>query len=894
MKYIAIILLFKLIVIFSTGTNTFLQQSILPPTPLPPPPFLYTPWLVVIGRPTYRIPLKNININIKIVENLARVEIEQEYENNSPVALETTYNFPISSEAVFDSFKAIVGEKVIVGQIKELEQARTEFRERVAAGETVAISEINPATQDIMTVKIGNLMPYQRITIKYSYIEQMDIKLNDFRRLIIHSTLTPRYAPAGWEAPNITTVMPNRGTYKWQITTQIYTNSPINFLKVPTHRTNINYSNDKKFAEITLDGEYNPNKDYELYYSTEEVHSPNMLIEKYNNTNTTAVNSTANGYAGYITFIPKFSNVTDLQSAWNMIESGNNNTDIYTKASGEYIFIADRSGSMSGNRIVNLKQSLTELMRLLPEDSFFNIISFGTSYEPMYKESMLVKDKRDEAVGKIQTFDADMGGTEILQAVKYAIDTPVIKNIPKVIFLLTDGDVSNPDEIIKIARDSKNKVRINAIGLGSGASNYLIKNVAKAANGYYEFVKDSDNLSLIMKNLLLNAISSYLTDFKITFSNNDKITKTIPQLSNIPFILKNEPFSLYFFFNDYDENMTATIEYKDENNQTHTHTVKVKSAPLNGTLLHKFAHKQIIDDLLYSYKADKNSEEGKQIKQQIVDLSIKYQILTELTAFIVAIQDNEGNFLPLVPVNIPSIESTDYPGSSSMAMASTGPRAFGAGTFSRTSHAHSTGLAFNGNGGGALNESMDMAAVDSQPTMAPANRGAPASTNATASISNTPANDIHTLIPSEFWVNQTGQPGKDYVLLRFNNTFIGCNDQGQIEYDNDFDDDLLWKPIKVDDYSIAFYSDEYYIDLGSLDTPKLTCVKNVGQFSKFIISKRGVNGRTQLILNNIASSNLAGDLSVYNTQEQIILNNNATIITNTTRGADMSLLENDD
>src|SRR4051812_13163171 len=81
---------------------------------------IYTPWLTVVGNPTHKIPLKNININTKIVENLARVEIEQEYLNDSELNLETTFKFPISSDAVFDSFKAVVGEKIIIGQIKEL------------------------------------------------------------------------------------------------------------------------------------------------------------------------------------------------------------------------------------------------------------------------------------------------------------------------------------------------------------------------------------------------------------------------------------------------------------------------------------------------------------------------------------------------------------------------------------------------------------------------------------------------------------------------------------------------------------------------------------------------------------------------------------------------------
>jgi hypothetical protein len=153
-----------------------------------------------------------------------------------------------------------------------------------------------------------------------------------------------------------------------------------------------------------------------------------------------------------------------------------------------------------------------------------------------------------------------------------------------------------------------------------------------------------------MKNLLSNALSSYLTDFKVTFSGASNITGTIPKLTNIPFILKNEPFSLYFFIKDFDRDMLATIEYKDDNNNTYHHNLSVHSL-LNGTILTKFAYKQLIDDILLSHDID---------KQPIIQISLKHQILTKFTGFILKIQDNENNILELVPIRIPNIRSVDH------------------------------------------------------------------------------------------------------------------------------------------------------------------------------------------------------------------------------------------
>ncbi len=85
-----------------------------------------------------------------------------------------------------------------------------------------------------------------------------------------------------------------------------------------------------------------------------------------------------------------------------------------------------------------------------------------------------------------------MGGTQINAPFAFAYDCAKISHIPKLVFLLTDGDVYDPDSVIGLARKNSKNCRTFTIGVGNGASPYLVREIAKNGRGKHEIIIDSE------------------------------------------------------------------------------------------------------------------------------------------------------------------------------------------------------------------------------------------------------------------------------------------------------------------------------------------------------------------------------------------------------------------
>ncbi|XP_034029335.1 von Willebrand factor A domain-containing protein 5B1 [Thalassophryne amazonica] len=186
------------------------------------------------------------------------------------------------------------------------------------------------------------------------------------------------------------------------------------------------------------------------------------------------------------------------------------------KVHGEFIFLIDRSGSMSGVNINRVKDAMVVILKSLVPGCLFNIIGFGSTFRSLFTTSQTYEEEALAlACDYIRKIRADMGGTNILRSLNWILRQPLSSGHPRLLFLLTDGAVSNTGKVIELVRSHARYIRCFTFGIGQNACRRLVHGLATVSKGTAEFLADGERLQPKMIKSLKKTMSPVLSDISI-------------------------------------------------------------------------------------------------------------------------------------------------------------------------------------------------------------------------------------------------------------------------------------------------------------------------------------------------------------------------------------------
>ncbi len=459
------------------------------------------------------IPLDHVRVDAHVVDLCARVTVNQSYRNREDVPLEVVYVFPLDEGAAVCGFEATVDGVRYVGRAMERDEAFRKYDDALEAGHGGFLLDEERA--DVFTASLGNMKPGSEVALSITYVTELAAE-GAAARFTLPTTVSPRYAPAQDQTgvgptpadalnPPVALDVPYGFTLEMNLTMS----GGIRAVQSPTHP--IEVEQDGARARVRLAQRSAPmDRDLVILVSAEGLDVPHAVVERGER-----------GGAVLLSFVPKFE--ASSQPA-------------------EVVFVIDRSGSMEGTSIAEVRNALQLCLRSLVPDCRFNIVSFGSRYEALFPESRPYDDRSmKEAAAFVSSIAANMGGTELLSALQYAVRETPTPGLPRQILLLTDGEVTNTDEIIDLARKHAPRARFFTFGIGAGASHHLVRGIARASGGAAEFISPGERIEAKVMRQFKRVLSPVLTDVKVDWGQPG----AMPASDRVPPVFDGERLTTY-------------------------------------------------------------------------------------------------------------------------------------------------------------------------------------------------------------------------------------------------------------------------------------------------------------------------------------------------------------
>jgi Ca-activated chloride channel family protein len=594
-------------------------------------------------------PLRHTDVQAEISGYVARVTVTQDFENLLGERIEAVYTFPLPANAAVDDMTIHAGERVIKGKIKERGEARAIYDAARNAGHMAAL--LDQERPNIFTQSIANIKPGEKVKVVIRYVE--NVKFDDgVYEFSFPMVVGPRYIPGqaigkqggGWapdtnqvpDASRITPPVTPQGTragHDISLAVKLDAGVPIQFLRSLTHDTDITRP-DSEHAVVKLRNAATlPNKDFVLQY---DVTGAKM---------TDGVLAHQDSRGGFFTLV--------LQPPDKPLSS-----EITPK---EIVFVLDTSGSMMGFPIEKAKEAMKlALDGLHPKDTF-NLITFSGDTHVLFPEPVPATPENLRRAQSFLASRAGSGGTEMMKAIRAALDPTDSREHIRIVVFMTDGYVGNDFEIIGEVQKHPN-ARVFSFGIGNSVNRFLLDKMAEAGRGEVEYVGLNDDGSAAAKRLHERIRTPLLTDIDIDWQGlpvSEVYPKRIPDLfSAKPVVLNGR----------YSKAVKGAITLRGKmGGKPFSRQVSVDlSGPQkeHEVLATLWARRKVDDLMGQDWVGMQRGNPAADVKQQVTQLGLEYRLMTQFTSF-VAVEERvttEGGAPKRIEVPVEMPEGVSYKG----------------------------------------------------------------------------------------------------------------------------------------------------------------------------------------------------------------------------------------
>ncbi|NUQ64407.1 MAG: VWA domain-containing protein, partial [Pirellulales bacterium] len=451
---------------------------------LPRPILIWPPDRPVVRpEPPAAYKIKQLEVNARLLDQVAQVQVSQSFTNTGSRQLEVAFLFPLPYDGAIDSMTLLVDGKEYPARLLKSDEARKLYEQIVRKNQDPALLEwmgTGLFKTSVFPVPAGET---RTVSLRYSQLCRQHDGLTDF----LFPLSTAKYTSHAVDEVSFRVTIESAQEIK-----NVYS---------PSHSVEIKRPDDNHATVTYKTKNEVPTEDFRLFYDVGKGKVGTRVLSYRPDEDD----------EGYF-----------LLLAGPKIESKDNEHQKKT-----VMFVVDRSGSMTGEKIEQARGALKFVLNNLREGNLFNIVAYDSEVESFRPELQKFNEEtRKAALGFVEGIYAG-GSTNINAALRTALAQLQDSKRPSYVLFLTDGlptvGETKEMQIVDNAKEANDvRARIFAFGVGYDVNSRLLDKLAREGFGQSQYVRPNEDIEDSVSRLYRRIESPVMTDVTIEFAFDEK------------------------------------------------------------------------------------------------------------------------------------------------------------------------------------------------------------------------------------------------------------------------------------------------------------------------------------------------------------------------------------
>ena len=435
---------------------------------------------------------------------LARVVLEQTFENPHAETLRVTYKLPLPADGAVSGYEFRVGDRTVTGRVEAKALAREQFERALVEGRTAGLLEQERA--DIFTQELGNIPPRTTLVARIT----VDLRLvwlpEGQWELRFPTVVGPRYVGSqdtAADAAAVRIAVAERIAARVQLELQVRDELVHGrVVESPSHR--IEAGGEQGSYVFGMRSGERLDRDLVVRWSVAQLDVGVALAVA----RPAASAAHAACAYGLLTIVPPAPEAE------------------FAAFPRDLIVLLDTSGSMGGAPLELAQRIVAAIVDSLGERDRIEVIEFASAANPWRDGPVAAtREAKLDAIRWVRARRAG-GATEMHTAVLGALQS-LRPHAQRQVVLVTDGYIGGEQQIVDLCHERLPAgCRLHVVGVGAAVNRSLATALARAGRGAEVLVGPDEDVERPARRLLARMAAPVLTDLEIS---GDAVIEVAPE-----------------------------------------------------------------------------------------------------------------------------------------------------------------------------------------------------------------------------------------------------------------------------------------------------------------------------------------------------------------------------